>query len=76
MANADAGLAELEARMAEPLDDDALADVMDAYTETLARLEEGGAGGDDAANPGMLAVRTGEQIWATPAGAAQRACAN
>ena len=31
---------------------------------------------DDAANPGMLAVRTGEQLWATPAGAAQRACAN
>jgi sulfur-oxidizing protein SoxA len=31
---------------------------------------------DAAANPGMLAVRTGEQLWATPVGAAQRACAD
>ncbi len=32
----------LELRMAEPLDDDALTAVMDAYTATLTRLETGG----------------------------------
>jgi sulfur-oxidizing protein SoxA len=31
---------------------------------------------DDAANPGMLAVRQGEALWRTPAGRAQRACAD
>ena len=65
----EARLAELEARMAEPLDDDALADVMDAYTETLARLEEGGAGGDDAANPGeamLSALGVAATQWDEP----------
>jgi ATPase subunit of ABC transporter with duplicated ATPase domains len=36
----DAQLASLELRMSEDLSDDELADVMDAYAETLARLEE------------------------------------
>jgi sulfur-oxidizing protein SoxA len=31
---------------------------------------------DDAANPGMLSVRRGEQLWAQRAGAAGRACAD
>jgi sulfur-oxidizing protein SoxA len=31
---------------------------------------------DDAANPGMLFVQRGEQLWAKPAGAANKACAD
>jgi mono/diheme cytochrome c family protein len=31
---------------------------------------------DDAANPGMLSVRRGEQLWAQRAGAAGRSCAD
>ena len=31
---------------------------------------------DDSANPGMLFVQQGEQLWARPAGAANKACAD
>ena len=31
---------------------------------------------DDTANPGMLFVQLGEQLWAKPAGAANKACAD
>src|SRR5215207_3953713 len=37
----------LEARMAEPLSDDELTAVMDEYSETLARMEEGERGDGD-----------------------------
>lgn len=41
-------------------------ETMGASTQAMQR--------DDAANPGMLAIRTGEQLWATPTGRARRAC--
>ena len=31
---------------------------------------------DDTANPGMLFVQLGQQLWAKPAGAANKACAD
>ena len=39
--------------------------------QALQRMQD-----DDAANPGMLFVQLGEQLWARPAGAANKACAD
>ena len=50
----EAQLSELEQRMTEDLSDDELADVMDAYAETLARLEEVDAEQAAAAGEAML----------------------
>jgi ATP-binding cassette subfamily F protein 3 len=60
-------LAELEAKMAEPLDDDALADVMDEYSETLARLEEIDPDTAAAAGEAMLAgLGLATRTWDSP----------
>lgn len=60
-------LAELEAKMAEPLDDDALADVMDEYSETLARLEEIDPDTAAAAGEAMLAgLGLATRVWDSP----------
>jgi sulfur-oxidizing protein SoxA len=39
-------------------------------SEALQKMQD-----DDTANPGMLFVQLGEQLWAKPAGAANKACA-
>ena len=39
--------------------------------EALQKMQD-----DDTANPGMLFVQLGEQLWAKPAGAANKACAD
>jgi ATP-binding cassette subfamily F protein 3 len=63
----EARLAELEAKMAEPLDDDALADVMDEYSETLARLEEIDPETAAAAGEAMLAgLGLTTRVWDSP----------
>ncbi|MGI8475681.1 MAG: ribosomal protection-like ABC-F family protein [Thermomicrobiales bacterium] len=66
----EAKLRELEARMAEPLDDDELTAVMDAHAETLQRVEEsGGATGEESPGFAVLAgLRLPEERWDTPIG--------
>lgn len=58
----------LEARMAEPLDDDALTTVMDEYAGVLAKLEaNAGADGNDSPGLQVLAgLRLPENRWDTP----------
>jgi ATP-binding cassette subfamily F protein 3 len=59
-------LRDLESRMAEPLDDDALTSVMDDYAATLSRLEAGG--GDGTKGAAVLAgLHLPEDRWDTPA---------
>jgi len=60
----EAQLASLETRMSEDLTDDELADVMDAYAETLARLEEVDAEKAAVAGEAMLSGLgfTGEKL--------------
>jgi ATP-binding cassette subfamily F protein 3 len=63
----EARLSELEVKMAEPLDDDALADVMDEYSETLARLEEIDPDTATAAGDAMLAgLGLTTRVWDAP----------
>lgn len=63
----EARLAELEAKMAEPLDDEALADVMDEYSDTLARLEEIDPDTAAAAGEAMLAgLGLTTRVWDSP----------
>ncbi|MFL5759432.1 MAG: ribosomal protection-like ABC-F family protein [Thermomicrobiales bacterium] len=59
----EARLHELEAQMAEPLDDDALAIVMDDYTATLTRLDGASAGGDDAVDEVLAGLRMPKERW-------------
>lgn len=67
VAAVEARLGELEAKMAEPLDDDALADVMDEYSETLARLEEIDPDTAAAAGEAMLAgLGLSPRVWDSP----------
>ena len=68
----EAHLHALEARMAEPLDDDALTAVMDEHGATLARLEAklvGSAGDGETAGARVLAgLRLPESRWDLPVG--------
>jgi ATP-binding cassette subfamily F protein 3 len=62
-------LQSLEARLGEPLDDDEMIAVMDAYTETLARLERPAAmPGDERGAQVLAGLRLPEQRWDTPIG--------
>ena len=63
----EAHLAFLEAQMAEPLEDDQLADVMDEYSVSLARLEEIDPETAAAAGEAMLAgLGLSMKLWNTP----------
>jgi ATP-binding cassette subfamily F protein 3 len=61
-------LAHLEAQLADPLDDDEMADVLDAFNHLLARLDE--ASDQDAGDiiAGLLqGLRLPERLWRQPA---------
>jgi ATP-binding cassette, subfamily F, member 3 len=58
-------LHELEAQMAEPLDDDALAAVMDEYAATLTRADNASAGDDEAAAEVLAGLRIPREQWDT-----------
>jgi ATP-binding cassette subfamily F protein 3 len=63
----EARLRDLEAQMAEALDDDALTWVMDEYTTTLARLEAGAGYAHEAKGAAVLAgLRIPAERWDTP----------
>jgi ATP-binding cassette subfamily F protein 3 len=64
----EARLHELEAQMAEPLDDDALAAVMDDYTATLMRVDNATAGDDEAAAEVLAGLRIPRERWDTRIG--------
>jgi ATP-binding cassette subfamily F protein 3 len=65
----EARLRDLEARMAEALDDDALTTVMDDYAATLSRLEAGPGFAYEAKGAEVLAgLRIPEERWDTPVG--------
>jgi ATP-binding cassette subfamily F protein 3 len=64
----DTRLHELEALMAEPLDDEALAAVMDEYTATLARVDNAVAGDDEAAAEVLAGLRIPRERWDTAVG--------
>jgi ATP-binding cassette subfamily F protein 3 len=65
----EARLRDLEARMAEALDDDALTAVMDDYAATLSRLEAGPGFAHEAKGAEVLAgLRIPEERWDTPVG--------
>lgn len=60
-------LAELEARLAEPLGDDEMADVLDAYNHALSRLESASDDLPDALSEVLLAgLGLPEQRWDQP----------
>ena len=65
----DRELARLEARLAEPLTDDEMAEVLEAYNATLARLDEGAD-----RDPGtviaelLTGLRLAERLWRQPVG--------
>ncbi len=61
-------LHELEAQMAGPLDDDALAAVMDEYTSTLGRLDSGGSATDEATDEVLAGLRIPKEHWGTTIG--------
>jgi len=60
-------LAELEARLAEPLDDAEMADVLDAYNHALSRLESGTGAPPEALSEVLLAgLGLPESLWDQP----------
>jgi ATP-binding cassette subfamily F protein 3 len=61
-------LHELEAQMAEPLDDDALAEVMDDYAATLSRLDSASLGNEEAVDDVLAGLRISKERWDTPVG--------
>jgi ATP-binding cassette, subfamily F, member 3 len=61
-------LHELEVQMAEPLDDDSLAAVMDEYAATLARADNVTAGDDEAVAEVLAGLRIPRERWDTSIG--------
>jgi ATP-binding cassette, subfamily F, member 3 len=61
-------LHELEAQMAEPLDDDALAEVMDDYAATLSRLDSASVGSEESVDEVLAGLRISKERWDTPVG--------
>jgi ATP-binding cassette subfamily F protein 3 len=62
-------LLSLETRLGEPLDDDEMTAVMDAYSETLARLERPAEMADAERGTAVLAgLRLPQERWDTPIG--------
>ncbi len=60
-------LTELEVRLTQPLGDEEMADVLDAYNHALARLESGGGGASEALSEVLLAgLGLPEQLWDQP----------
>ena len=64
----DAKLRDLEARMADELDDDALAAVLDAHAACLERLEAGGGDGEASGAQTLLGLGLPENRWDIPLG--------
>ncbi len=62
-------LATLEARLAEPLDDDEMAEVLEAYNQVLTRLDDGSDRDPGAVIAELLTgLRLPERLWRRPAG--------
>lgn len=60
-------LADFEARLAEPLDDAEMADVLDAYTHALSRLDSGSGAPPEALSEVLLAgLGLPEPLWDQP----------
>ncbi|MBA2469567.1 MAG: ABC-F family ATP-binding cassette domain-containing protein [Chloroflexia bacterium] len=65
----DRELARLETRLTEPLTDDEIAEVLDAYNHTLARLDEGSDRDPGAVIVELLTgLRLSERLWRQPVG--------
>jgi len=65
----DRQLARLEARLTEPLGDDEMAEVLEAYNQTLGRLDEGAERETGAVISELLSgLRLPERLWRLPVG--------
>ncbi len=65
----DRELARLEARLTEPLGDDEMAEVLEAYNQTLGRLDEGAERETGAVISELLSgLRLPERLWRLPVG--------
>ncbi|MBA2776712.1 MAG: ABC-F family ATP-binding cassette domain-containing protein, partial [Chloroflexia bacterium] len=65
----DRELARLESRLSEPIDDDEMVAVLEAYNRTLTRLDEGGGRDPGAVIAELLSgLRLPERLWRLPVG--------